>query len=71
MKAKNYNKEFGPDDLDGTILRPGDPSYHLTLEIIAQILGLLIEPLKIPKYHFYDRLVLLSKNKDKDKAEFI
>ena len=32
MRASNFNKGLGPDGFDGTILRPGDPSYHLTQE---------------------------------------
>ena len=37
--------------------------------ITGQILGLLTNPLKIPKYLYEGRLVPLSKNKGKDQAE--
>ena len=69
MKASNFNKGLGPDGFDGTILRPGDPSHRLTVGIQAQILGLLNNPMRIPKYLYEGRLVPLSKNKGKDQAE--
>jgi hypothetical protein len=53
----------------GTILKPGDPSHRLTAEISAQILGLLNNPMRIPRYLYEGRLVPLSKNKGKDQAE--
>ena len=49
MKASNFNKGLGPDGFDGTILRPGDPSHRLTAGIQAQILGLLNNPMRVPK----------------------
>ena len=69
MKASNFNKGLGPDGFDGTVLKPGDPSHRLTQEIAALILGLLNNPMSIPKYLFEGRLVPLSKNKGKDQAE--
>ena len=69
MRASNFNKGLGPDGFDGTILRPGDPSHRLTQEIAAQILGLLNQPMSIPRYLYEGRLVPLSKNKGKDQAE--
>ena len=48
MKASNFNKGLGPDGFDGTILRPGDMSHHLTQEISAKILRLLNNPMSIP-----------------------
>ena len=69
MKASNFNKGLGPDGFDGTILKPGDPSHRLTMEISAQILGLLNNPMRIPRYLYEGRLVPLSKNKGKDQAE--
>ena len=67
MKASNFNKGLGPDGFDGTILKPGDPSNRLTQEITAQILGLLKQPMSIPRYLYEGRLVPLSKNKGKSK----
>ena len=69
MKASNFNKGLGPDGFDGTVLKPGDPSHRLTQEIAALILGLLNNPMSIPKYLYEGRLVPLSKNKGKDQAE--
>jgi len=69
MKASNFNKGLGPDGFDGTILKPGDLSHRLTQEIAAQILGLLNNPMSIPRYLYEGRLVPLSKNKGKDQAE--
>jgi hypothetical protein len=69
VKASNFNKGLGPDGLDGTIVKPGDPSHRLTQEIAAQILGLLNQPMSIPRYLYEGRLVPLSKNKGKDQAE--
>ena len=66
MRASNFNKGLGPDGFDGTILRPSDPSHRLTQEIAAQILGLLNQPMSIPRYLYEGRLVPLSKNKGKD-----
>ena len=66
MKASNFNKGLGPDGFDGTILRPGDTSHRLTQDIAFQILGLLNDPMSIPRYLYEGRLVLLSKNKGKD-----
>ena len=66
MRASNFNKGLGPDGFDGTILKPGDPSHRLTVEISAQILGLLNSPMRIPRYLYEGRLVPLSKNKGKD-----
>ena len=50
MRASNFNKGLGSDGFDGTILKPGDPSHRLTQEIAAQILGLLNQPMSIPRY---------------------
>ena len=50
MRASNFNKGLGHDGFDGTILRPGDLSHRLTQEIAAQILGLLNQPMSIPRY---------------------
>jgi hypothetical protein len=69
MKASNFNKGLGPDGFDGTILRPGDPSHRLTAQVTAQILWLLNNPMRMPKYLYEGRLVPLSKNKGKDQAE--
>ena len=69
MKASNFNNGLGPDGFDGTILRPGDPSHRLTVGIKAVILGLLKDPMRIPKYLYEGRLVPLSKNKGKEQAE--
>ena len=69
MKASDFNKGLGLDGFDGTVLRPGDPSHRLTAGIQAQILGLLNNSLRIPKYLYEGRLVPLSKNKGKDEAE--
>ena len=69
MRASNFNKGLGPDGFDGTILQPGKPDHRLTLVITGQILGLLGNPQKIPKYLYEGRLVPLSKNKGKDQAE--
>ena len=66
MRASNFNKGRGPD---GTILQPGNQAHRLTQVITGQILGLLGNPQKIPKYLYEGRLVPLSKNKGKDKAE--
>ena len=66
MKASNFNKGLGPDGFDGTILRPGDPSHQLTAQVTAQILRLLNNPMRIPKYLYEGRLVPLFKNKGKD-----
>ena len=35
MRASNFNKGLGPDGFDGTILKPGDASDRLTLDITA------------------------------------
>ena len=35
MRASNFNKGLGPDGFDGTILKLGDPSHRLTMEISA------------------------------------
>jgi len=69
MKASNFNKGLGPDGFDGTILQPGNLTHRPTQVITGQILGLLTNPLKIPKYLDEGRLVPLSKNKGKDQAE--
>ena len=69
MRASNFNKGLGPDGFDGTILQPGNPDHRLTQVITGQILGLLGNPQKIPKYLYEGRLVPLSKNKGKDQAE--
>ena len=69
MKASNFNKGLGPDGFDSTILRPGDPSHGLTAQVIAQILRLLNNPMRMPKYLYEGRLVPMSKNKGKDQAE--
>jgi len=69
MRASNFNKGLGPDGFDGTFLKPGDPSHRLTAQVSAQILRLLNEPMRIPKYLYEGRLVPLSKNKGKDQAE--
>ena len=69
MKASNFNKGLDSDGFDGTILKPGDPSHRLTQDIAAQILGLLNQPMSIPRYLYEGRLVPLSKNKGKDQAE--
>ena len=69
MKASNFNKGLGPEDFDGTILRPGDPAHRLTQNITAQILRLLNNPSQIPSYLYDGRLVPLSKNKGIDQAE--
>jgi hypothetical protein len=69
MRASNFNKGLGPDGFDGTILKPGDPSHRLTAQVSAQILRLLNDPMRIPKYLYEGRLVPLSKNKGKDQAE--
>ena len=69
MRTSNFNKGLGPDGFDGTILQPGNPDHRLTQVITGQILGLLGNPQKIPKYLYEGRLVPLSKNKGKDQAE--
>ena len=69
MRASNFNKGLGPDGFDGTILQPGNPAHRLTQVITGQILGLLGNPQKIPKYLYEGRLVPLSKNKGKDQAQ--
>ena len=69
IRASNFNKGLGSDGFDGTILQPGNPAHLLTQVITGQILGLLTNPRKIPKYLYEGRLVPLSKNKDKDLAE--
>ena len=66
MRASNFNKGLGPDGFDGTILQPGNPAHRLTQLVTGQILGLLGNPQKIPKYLYDGRLVPLSKNKGKD-----
>ena len=66
MRASNFNKGLGPDGFDGTILQPGNPAHRLTQEVTGQILGLLGNPQKIPKYLCKGRLVPLSKKKGKD-----
>ena len=63
MRASTFNKGLGPDSFDGTILQPGNPAHRLTQTITGQILGLLGNPQKIPKYLYEGRLVPLSKNK--------
>ena len=50
MKASNFNKGPSPDGFDSIILRPGDPSHRLTAEVTAQILWLLNNPMRMPKY---------------------
>ena len=69
MRASYFNKGLGPDGFNGTILQPGNPDHRLTQVITGQILGLLGNPQKIPKYLYEGRLVPLSKNKGKDQAE--
>ena len=69
MRASNLNKGLGPDGFDDTILKPRDTTNQLTQEIAAQLLGLLNNPMSIPKYLYEGRLVPLSKNKGKDQAE--
>ena len=69
MRASNFNKGLGPDGFDGTILQPGNSAHRLTQVVTGQILGLLGNPQKIPKYLYEGRLVPLSKNKGKDQAE--
>jgi hypothetical protein len=69
MRASNFNKVLGPDGFDGTILQPGNLTHRPTQVITGQILGLLTNPQKIPKYLYEGRLVPLSKNKGKDQAE--
>ena len=69
MRASNFNKGLGPDGFNGTILQPGNPDHRLTQVVTGQILGLLGNPQKIPKYLYEGRLVPLSKNKGKDQAE--
>ena len=44
MKASNFNKGLGPDEFDGTILRPGDATHRLMQNTTSQILGLLNDP---------------------------
>ena len=56
MRASNFNKGLGPDGFDGTILQPGNPDHLLTQVITGQILGLLGNPQKIPKYLYEGRL---------------
>ena len=50
MRASNFNKGLGPDGFEGTILQPGNIDHRLTQVITGQILGLLGNPQKIPKY---------------------
>ena len=64
--ASDFNKGLGPDGFDGTILQPGNRAHRPTQVITGQILGLLTNPQKIPKYLYEGRLVSLSKNKGKD-----